>query len=97
MELLNLRIKRIENLYGYACPDRKWTVEDNVCSERLIETLEHLLEQEKSVEMLERCALEDLEWRLPVDIKLKLLAKAKKMGANSPLFLLDYHTHIVRV
>lgn len=59
-----------------------------------LKTFEHELHAENDPLKLEACVLADPNWDLHVEGRLALLEKAKRLGAFSQAFLMDYFGYI---
>ena len=62
--------------------------------DRALRDFDIALAAENNPEELERLVLSDENWELGVYARLELLEKAKRLGANSKSFLLDYYSFV---
>lgn len=51
------------------------------------------LEKCLDLNTLIKCVLEDNNWYIPFDYRMKIMEKAKNLGANSHEFLCDYYSY----
>ena len=54
---------------------------------------EDALEKCSDASTLIKCILEDNNWYIPFDYRMKIMEKAKNLGANSHEFLCDYYSY----
>ena len=66
----------------------------NFAWEKAIHNFDRALEAENNLNTLELCVLEDSNWEISVNERLKLLKKAKILGASSNEFLIDYFGYL---
>ena len=60
----------------------------------VLEEFDRALEDENDINVLEKCILDDINWELHVEGRLKMLRKAKMLGAKSESFLKDYYGYL---
>lgn len=79
--------ERIKELYRTFDTDQKnWDI--------ALDEFKSSLEETDDPIILERCVLADAGWELSVDERIKLLRKAKLLGCDSKIFLLDYYGYM---
>lgn len=94
MHLLHIAADEIKRLYTIPNTAYASVQEVEMVWQAASDIFNHALGAENNKHVLEQCVLADPNWELSVDERLCLLEKAKKLGASSRPFLLDYHGYL---
>ena len=84
----------IIKLYQKQSSDFSSEKEMEVIWKNAIDKFDRALKDENNLGTLEKCIFNDINWELHVEGRLKILKKAKSLGANSEKFLKDYYGYL---